>query len=248
MTGTHANRHGVLALMCALALVAGACGGGDDNDSTGARTTSPTGAASTGANLAAADLPRFGLEPSDLPPGYRLREAPRLMNPSECLQILTKKPERIAELQSLAIQACYHTYWVKGPRSQPSVAETKIGFSAQESGVNSNRPGAAAFLLGDAGTASKALSSIRNGLFSEATGDVRRSVTEDAPVTGLGDEATPGVRLTTTFPDGSRSRLVVYVWRSGNVVAYLGGSDILGDFTEESLLELARKLHTRAKR
>ncbi|MDQ3569269.1 MAG: hypothetical protein M3396_01335 [Actinomycetota bacterium] len=214
-------------LASVLALLAAGCGGGDKGDQADTVT-------STGANLTAERLPRFALEPSDLPAGYKLREPSKLGTAAECSQAETREGAALAaQLQSLGIQACYAANYQKEVR--------KGGRTA------SNKPGSGATLFRDAASASRALPILRQDLASNLrpTGDAGSVRTEDIPVTGLGDEALPGLRSIVTSPAGD-FRLVFYIWRTRNVVAFVGGSDTLGDFTEQSILDLAKKLDFRA--
>jgi hypothetical protein len=176
------------------------------------------------------NLDRVGMEASDLPPGYALQPGlPRVARSvNQCLEGATRERAPLAaQLTSLGMKGCYDAAYVKTV------------------GTASNRPGSTAYLFENADGASRALPALRDALAETYRGP-RRSV-EDVPVSGLGDEPLPGRRFTTPTGGGQRLTFTFYMWRIGNVVVYVAGTNTLGDMNDQTLLEIARKVDSRAQ-
>ena len=185
-----------------------------------------------GATFDAESLERVSLEASDLPPGYVLQPGlpRRATSVHHCLEGATRQRAGLAaQLTSLGMKGCYDAAYVKvvGPAS--------------------NRPGSTAYLFEDVDGASRALPELRNALAESYRGLGQAPSARDVVVSGLGDESLPGRTFTTPTGDGRGLTFTFYIWRIGNVVVYLAGTNSLGDMNEQSLLDLARKIDSRAR-
>ena len=210
-----------LAIVLCLTLAAGGCGGGDDEGSEGNPPAS-------GQSFGADHLKRFLLKSSDLPSGYEEQE--RNSGSGEDFVKAAETREERAALERVA---------APGLEGFSSVTYKK------EEGENRNRPGSLALLYRTRSGASKALPAVR-GLSAdniEVTGNVDGASRRKIRVAGLGDQSLSGLRI----PLGPYG-LFVYVWRDRNVVAVLGSSDILGDMSGESILDMAKRIDFRATR
>ena len=78
------------------------------------------------------------------------------------------------------------------------------------------------------------------------TGGARIESTRDVSVTGLGDQAEPGVTTTLSVGATRRFAISLYFWRNRNVVFYSGGANSLGDLNESGYLEISKKVASRA--
>jgi len=68
----------------------------------------------------------------------------------------------------------------------------------------------------------------------------------DIAVSGLGDEAPEGLKIPVDLGlVGGKTELYVYFWRRGDVIAFMGTSNFLGDFDEGSALDLAKQIDDR---
>ncbi len=227
------RRLGAIAVSLAMAVTATACGGGDDDGDAGGGAgggTTPAGGA-----LTVATLPTVSAQLTDFPSGYAPKAGfpKQLGSPAECAQ--NTAPEDVAlasRLQGVGLQACY------------------LAVYSKERGNDSNSPGSGTFLFGDATGAQSALPLLRQAIVGSLrpSGVATLRSTDDIPVSGLGEQSVPGVRFTIGV-GGTRSfRLLFYFWRTGNMVAYVGGGDSLGDLNESAYLDLARKVNARAAR
>ena len=217
------NRLKVLALVALLAVTAAGCGGGDTDANGG-------GQASTGP-FTTDDLKNFIVKSSDLPSGYELQEDESgTRNGAECLPAETREAaEAASQLQSMGLVACQFAKFRK------------------DVGGSYNTPGSTAFLFSDAEGASQALPVLRQFVAASgrATGGATAGPVEEIPVSGLGDEAAPGLRFTYGI-DGADFVLVAYGWRVRNVLGFVVASDTLGDMSEQTVLDIAKKVDFRA--
>lgn len=65
-------------------------------------------------------------------------------------------------------------------------------------------------------------------------------------VSALGDEAPRGISFDLGGKGVASGRLLTYFWRRHNVVAIVAANDVLGDFDQRSVLNLARRIDRRA--
>lgn len=225
------------ALVFTLAMIAAGCGGGSDNGN-----GAGSGANGTPAQPFNADtLKRVSLEPSDLDSGYKRGVESGQKTAQECLKALSETRESAAfavQLQNLGLQACQMATYSK---------EVEKGDDTY-----TNSPGSFAFLFPDAAAASKAVPTIRQFLIDSfrPTGDVSEASpnAQDLPASGLGDEAPPGAKFTVETGGLLEFDFAIFVWRAQNVVAGFGGSDALGDMTDRTMLDIAKKIDYRATR
>lgn len=182
----------------------------------------------------AESLRRVSLQASDLPPGYVLQPGlPRqATSVHQCVEGATRQRAGLAaQLTSLGMRGCYDAAYVKtvGPAS--------------------NRPGSTAFLFENAGGASRALPVLRDALAQSYRGQGQGpGSVEDVPVSDLGDESLPGRTFATPTGGGQRLTFTFYIWRIGNVVVYAAGTNSLGDMNQQTILDMARKIDSQARR
>lgn len=210
--------HALLLSFAAIPLLAGC--GGDDKKSE--------------ASFKASDLKGFVLSQSDLPSGYKLVTEEASSSAQNCVGGKSSREQAVAEkFEQLGLERCAsRTY-----RKRVAGAINK-----------NNTPGSTMILLKDSDDASKALPELRKALIAsyKPSGTASAGDREEISVSGLGDESVPGARLTTDLGAlGGDFDLYLYFWRRGNVITWMGSTDILGDFDEDSTLELAKKLDGR---
>ena len=178
------------------------------------------------ANITMGELPRFALKPSELPSGYTQTEAKSLSVNS--IRGTTTTRQQAAIFRQLA-------------------ADGLEGSSATEylksAGSSNNRPGSAALAFGNPGGAAKALPILRQLMINGTFVPVGVSGTVTAiPVSGLGDQTLPGLRLDI----GSGYAVYGYLWRDRNVDVLVVASDVLGDMSGPSILMIAKQIDFRA--
>jgi hypothetical protein len=221
------RRHALtLALVAALALAG--CG---DDDKT--EKQAPAGA---GDGFASDDLKRFVLTDADLPSGYDSQERKTSSSADACLTVSGNKAaenELKRDFTSLGFEGC-----------------AGASFKKQTSGSvrKNNRPAGLAVLMRDEDSAAKAVPSLRKALLNSFTssGTAGTFKPHSLAAPGLGDEAPRGLSFSGNLgPLPGKATFYVYVWRRGNVVAWVGSSDVLGDFDADSTLELARRIDAR---
>lgn len=210
--------HALLLSFAALPLLAGC--GGDDKKSEAAFNVS--------------DLKGFVMSPSDLPGGYKLVTEQASSSAQKCVGGKTSREQAVAaKFEQLGLERCAsRTY-----RKRVAGAINK-----------NNTPGSTMILLKNDSDASKALPELRKALVAsyKPSGTASAGEQDDIPVSGLGEQSVPGARLTTDLGAlGGDFDLYLYFWRRGNVITWMGSTDILGDFDERSTLELAEKLDAR---
>lgn len=210
-------------LLAALVVATASCGGGGDDDGAVVPTAPPTAA---GRTYTAADLSKFSAQPADLPSGYRQGRSGELP-PDECFE--GAPPSLLAQLQSSGFERCYASNFTK------------------KSGDFTNDVGSGGLMFRDAAGASRALPVLRDmlGESFRATGEADAGSSRDLPASGLGDETPPGVSFNADL-FGREFDVVLYVWRKGNVIAFLGGSDILDDMNAQSMLGIAERIDSRS--
>ncbi len=215
--------NGLLALVAALVVATASCGGGGEEDDAVAPTAPP---AAAGRTFTTADLSKFGVQSADLPPGYRQGTSGELP-PDECLE--GAPPSLLPQLQSFGFERCYASNFSK------------------KSGDFTNDFGSGAMLFRDAAGASRALPVLRDVLSESfrATGEADAGSSRDVAASGLGDETPPGVSFNAEL-FGRDFDVVLYVWRKGNVIAFIGGSDVLNDMNAQSMLGIAEKIDSRS--
>ncbi len=211
------------ALVLLVAVVLAACGGGGDGEEDAAKAPPATARTFT-----VADLGRMTFQPSDLPAGYSRNDATSGQRTADrCFE--GAPAATVSQIQSFGLQGCHTSNYTK------------------KEGGATNNAGSGALLFRDADGASRALPVLRSALLEsfEATGEADEGRTRDVPASGLGDETPPGAQASVEGA-GISFDIIFYVWRNGNVVGFLGGSDILGDMDAARLLDLARKVDARA--
>lgn len=177
------------------------------------------------------NLRQVGAQPSDLPPGYTAQPGlPRqATSVHHCLEAATRHRADLAnQLRTLGMRGCYDAAYVK-----------TVGTAA-------NRPGSTAYLFEDAAGASKALPLLRTALVEGYRGAGGLQSAHDVPVSGLGDESLPGRRFV-TVGGGEAFTLTLYVWRIGNVVASFAATDTLRDMNDQAILDIAKRIDSRAR-
>ncbi len=207
-------------LLC-LALATAGCGGGGEEDRDQGKAPPP------GQNFAAEDLDRFILKSSDLPSGYERRRG----NSGSGQDVVDAAETR--EQRSLF------------ERIAPGLERFSSVLYRKKAEEASNSPGSSAFLYDTPAAASKALPAVRKLLTDNlvVTGDFDEEPPQKIQVSGLGDEALPGVKL-----EVGPFTLFLYVWRARNIVATLGAGDSVGDMNGTAILEMAKKIDYRATR
>ncbi len=204
-----------------LAVVAGGCGGGGDEE--GSEGKAPP----RGQNFAAEDLKRFLVKESDLPSGYE--ETERESGPTGGF---------VKSAQTSQQQSTYKRIAAPGLEDFSTVSYRK------GEGENHNGPGSLALRYRSSKAASKALPTVTK-YFGDNTGFTGAAEPEPAKKirgTRLGDKAS-GLRVAV-----GPYAVFFYIWRERNVVASLGGGDILGDMSAKTVLEMAKKINSRATR
>lgn len=223
-------RRYALGLGLLVAFAAAGCGGDDDGDK--AKTTG-----SHDGTYSVADLKAFVMTKADLPDGYNTEAVRSSTSPDTCLAI---------EGNPSAAQRLKATYAQLGFRACAGAGFKKV---VKKDISKNNRPAGLAILMRDEDSASKALAPLRAALLKSftTTGTAGEFAPHSLPVpVSLGDEATKGVTLSGSLnPTIGDTTFYIYVWRRGNVVAWIGSSNVLGDFDAASTLELAHKLDER---
>lgn len=211
----------VRAVLLALVLALGAsgCGGGDDDKET---------------TLGASDLKGFLITPADLPDGYKVQTEQDSTDPQKCVGGTSARARAVgAKFEELGLQACTSSTYRK----------------RREGAINKNNtPGATVIAMKSEDDAKKALPELRKALVAsyKPSGTASAGQQDEIPVSDLGEESLPGVKLTTDLGAlGGDFDLYIYVWRRDNVLVWMGSTDILGDFDEESTLTLAKKIDGR---
>jgi len=229
------NRYAMCAVVCMLAAGAVGCGVEDDDGTTattvaGQTATTVAGQSTplaTGKQFTAADLEKIAVQASDLPSDYlRVDAGTGQKSPQECVGLADQA--LAAQMATFGLESCYEAEF-----------ERKVGTDA-------NNVASTSSLFRDPASASRAMLVLRAALAS-ATGTVAvgGGGPTDLPVAALGDEATAGFKYVTDL-FGKRATAYAYVWRTGNVVGFFGGSDVLGDLSEASILDIAKKVAARA--
>lgn len=208
-----------LLLGLALALGASGCGGGDEEEK---------------ATFGAGDLKRFLMTPADLPGGYKVQSKEDATTAQECVGGATPRERAVGvTFEKLGLQACASSTY----RKRRSGAVNR-----------NNTPGATVISLKTASDASKALPELRKALVASyrPSGTASAGRQAELSVSDLGEESLPGVRLTTDLGVlGGDFDLYIFFWRRGNVIVWMGSTDILGDFDEASTLALAKRIDGR---
>jgi len=227
------NRLALLALVAALSMAASSCGGGSDDEG-GSEEGGETGSSTaTKGNFTADKLPTLGVQLSDLPSGYAPKSGfpKQLSSVSECVKALAPGLDSaVPQLQALGLEGCYSSVFTK------------------EKGNDSNTPGSGAYLFRDTEGATKALPILRSvGVQSlKPSGQARLESSRDVPVTGLGEQAEPGVTTTLAVGATRKFAITLYFWRNRNVIFYSGGGNTLGDLNEGAYLDISKKVAGRA--
>lgn len=205
-----------------LAFGAGGCGGASDSGGSGERA------------LGAAELERLVLTRSDLPSGYMDRQRRSSASARECIGGDEPGVQAVAaRFEQLGFRSCSGRTF----RKDVTARVTKH-----------NTPGSTIFAFTTANAASTALPELRRRFVAsyKASGSASANAQHDISVSGLGDESQPGATFTTDLGAlGGQFDLYLYLWRRANVIVSLGSTDLLGDFSEQSTLRLARRLDAR---
>lgn len=223
------RRHALALCLLAVLAVAG-CGGDDDGADKG--KSGP----SDGGTYAPADLKNFIIRESDLPDGYTTQESKVSGSPESCLSV-----EASATVSS-ALQQKLTALGFKGCAGGSFLKEVTTSVTKK------NRPAGLAILMRDEDGASEGLPVLRDALLKSftSTGTASKFEPHSLPAPELGDEAPRGMTLTGTLgPELGVANFYIYAWRRGNVLVWVGSSDVIGDFDQSRTLELARKLDAR---
>ena len=212
-------RVSAIALILVALLGASGCGGDDDGDK-------PTGA------LTPAELKSASLTKSDLPDGYELEEQVNSTSPGNCGDE-GFPPSFLATLKELGFRGCAGATYRK---------------VVTEPNRQVNRPGSLLIALRSEDAAAEALPKLRAALVDsiKLSGSAELGDQNDIAVSGLGDEAPEGLKIPVDLGIvGGKTELYVYFWRRGDVIAFMGTSNFLGDFDEGSALDLAKQIDDR---
>jgi hypothetical protein len=179
------------------------------------------------ANFSVHDLRRFVLTPSDLPSGYTLMRT--RSGSAKDLVAGAQNSQQTAAFQQLAADKVKGFYSVEYHKS---------------SGNNDNNPGSGALAFADSAEAAKALPLMKNLFLGNITPTGEATPTESSiPVSGLGDQAVPGIRY--ALGAGTSYALFFYIWRERNVDVFVGAANTLRDMTAQSLLKIAKQVNAR---
>ncbi len=188
------------------------------------------------ANLSVDALARASLQASDLPAGYALEGGGPKQHASaqECLN--EAKPQEAAAVpmfEALGLERCESVSYRKSVGTLTNSANTA---------------GSKWFLFRDADSAAQALVKLQQLLKASvyASGVADPDPPTEVTVSGLGDETAPTVIFRVTL-FGKSITLTFYIWRTGNAVFVYGASDVLRDMDQRSMLDVAKRLDSRAR-
>lgn len=177
------------------------------------------------ADAARPGVDAFLLTRADLPAGYVLDTRERSTSPRRCpIEFDTATRRRFAELGA---QRC-------------AIAKFNRDVAVSEDTTEFNMPTSDAVVMRDERAASDGVRLIRRTIIANLR-DSFGSEMHSLAAPGLGDEAPRGLQadVEDVFD------MYVYVWRRGNVVAWVSSTDNLDDFDARSTLALARRLDAR---
>lgn len=212
-----------------VALAAAGCGSEDDNGSAGKPQTAKH------EHYTKNDLKRFAVQSSDLPAGYK-KTRDDSWSAERCLQAKTREEAAFnSRLKAWGLEACAGVTYRK---------ETHNGDDERSNEVFS---GSWAFRHPD--SAAQALPVIRKAVISSAraSGDAHIISRHSFAASGLGDETARGARIRLSLL-GETHTMFLHFWRARNVVVSVGTGGWIGDLSEHSLLEIAKRLDYRATR
>lgn len=175
---------------------------------------------------------------ADLPEGYIEVRSERFSSVSRCGRITgfpTATRALRKKLSELGLERCELTQYEKRLGDKPSSAF--------------NRPTSQAFVMRDEQAASELLPKLRRLFLAtiDPNGAVA-STPHSLPVSDLGDETLRGVTVIFEHPSFPQKMTQwVYLWRRGDIVAWVGSSDTAGDFDQLSTLDLARAIDARLR-
>lgn len=221
------NRLALVALVSALSMVATSCGGSSDDEGESGESGATTVAPSTSGNLTFEKLPGAGLQPFDLPSGYN--PAPestgRRTSVADCVKELARTSDSVkAQLQSLGLEGCDLMSFQSSSSARTSIA----------------------YLFRDVNGATQGLPVLRDVAVNiNFESDVKIEGRRDVPVSGLGDQSLPAFTVTGS-KEGKKATFTIYIWRSRNVVFFVLGLDPPGEVKENTLLDLSKKVASRA--
>jgi len=178
------------------------------------------------ARAATNKIERFLITKPDLPMGYALEQRKRF-SASSCPSRIATRQVSTRKLAALGLRGCALAVFSK---------EVASGGGAS----TLNNPESVAFLMRDERAASAALRALRTALLVVPPDSGVEAHSLRAP--RLGDQAPRGIVL--TLGDFS---IFNYLWRRGNVIAWVESSDVLGDFDAGKTLKLARRLDARGR-
>jgi hypothetical protein len=189
--------------------------------------SSPGNGPSANRNYRTSQLSRFLLTTSDLPSGYSQTTLKR--GSDRGLVAIATTRQALAQVRRL-------------------VAEGVDGYAAsafhRSAGGDNDNPGSVAFAFSSVADASRALPSVENLARSdELSTGFASGAQSTIPVAGLGDQSLHGIRFA-LGPYG----LYLYVWRDRNVDVLLAATDVLGDLSGQSILNIAEQIDFRATR
>ena len=180
-----------------------------------------------------ADLDRFTLKVSDLPPGHRFIESDAL--DTQGLKCVAKRPpmqQFLDKIDDLGLQGCTVSKTIK------SSLKASLGPSSIIS---------SAYLFATNGAASQALPHLREFLAYSGNitqgGRTVQSAIEEVQVPGVGDEVLAGMRLV-----AGPARITSLVWRLGNVAVSTVGAAPAAELSDATLLNVVRTLEARGQR
>jgi hypothetical protein len=219
----------IAVLGCCLSLGLAACGSSESSSTTKAQSPSH--------DYTVAQLSRFAVTSSQLPPGYsQTKTQGGTTGDLSKLATTRQQADLLNELTADGVEGFY------------VVAYRKDGSNGA-----ANRPGSTAFAFGNPGEASRALPLLRNLISTGLVTTGSYSVTQSSvPVSGLGDQSVPGLRFAFSPPGAGPGApefsLYFYLWRDRNVDAFVAGGDALGDLSGPSILTIAKQVDFSATR
>lgn len=202
----------------------------------GTASKSPDVKSSSGRHFTMGDLPRFDVVQSDLPAGYQPKQHLQSVSARECLGA-DKPPEVAATFERLGLLGCAGASYRKEVSSDLADASSHKG----------NTMGSQTFVFKSPTGASQALPELRKS-YAESLhthGAATPRPTSDIPVSGLGDESPPGLRISVDLGPLGPADLYTYFWRRNNVLVLLAASNILNDYDAQSTLKLAHQIDQR---
>ncbi|MCA1679173.1 MAG: hypothetical protein LC777_09645 [Actinobacteria bacterium] len=153
-------------------------------------------------------LEGFAMTRSDLPAGYKAEEQKRSSSPAACPIGFSSRSEK-KKFASLGVRAC-------------AAASFRKDVAVSDDIGKFNAPKSEALAMRDEQAASAALRVIRATIVANSRGSAIDTEVHSLPAPGLGDEAPRGVSVNS----GGYINAFIYIWRRGNVVAWMSSPTI----------------------